>query len=84
VRSRFNGFASGDPLTLSILSSFLGQRGNKADEAAGIVGLKCEVDGAGGRGLDGDANGILDFVGDPGLEDGKAKAEGRGLGTVDL
>ena len=49
-----------------------------------MVGLKCDVDGAVGRGLAGDVDGkgILDFEGEGGLREGKAA--GRGRGTVDL
>ena len=67
-----------------MFSSFLGQRGYVDDEEPGMVGLKCEVDGAVGRGLVGevDGKGILDFEGERGLREGKAA--GRGRGTVDL
>lgn len=48
------------------------------DDEPAIVGLKCEVDGALGRGFEGDVGkGILDFVGEVGLEEGKAGGRGR-------
>lgn len=48
------------------------------DDEPTIVGLKCEVDGALGRGFEGDVGkGILDFVGEVGLEEGKAGGRGR-------
>lgn len=81
-RSRVSGLASGEPLTLSILSSFLGQRGYEADEAAGMVGLKCAVEGAGTRTLLGDANGPFGFVGEAGREPGRTR--GNVLGAADL
>ena len=53
------------------------------DEEPGIVGLKCEDEGAASRGLDADVgNGILDFVGDAGLDEGKAGGRGRGIACL--
>ena len=75
------GFARGEPLTLSILSSFRGHRGYDEDEAAGIWGLKCVADGTllftDLVGFAGDVvEGILD--GEAGLEPGR----GNGIGFV--
>ena len=66
-----------------MLSSFLGQRGYEDNDDPGMDGLKLEVGAAAGtRGLEGDGNGIFDFIGEAGREDGKA--EGRGRGTEGL
>lgn len=79
VRSKVNGFASGEPLTLSMLSSFLGHRGYKLDEAAGMDGLKCEVEGIAERGLLGDTKEAFAFVGDVGREVGKSGLDRAGF-----